>query len=77
MRVVVKTVGRPKTGGERLLAARVAKGWTVRELGRRAKVAPATISRYERGVGDATFSIVVRLAEAVGVSLDYLAKGKR
>jgi len=65
------------TVGERLLWCRTRMGWTTREVLRRTGVSASTVSRAERGIGDPTFSGAVKLARAYGVSLDWLATGRK
>lgn len=62
------------TIGERLKALRQKKGWSQRELARRAGVRHATLAELETGVRTETRTdIARRLAKALGVTLDYLA----
>jgi transcriptional regulator with XRE-family HTH domain len=62
--------------GDRLRVQREGRGWTVRALAKRARVDHATIVRLESG---ATFRVMLdtagKLAQALGVSLDYLYDG--
>jgi transcriptional regulator with XRE-family HTH domain len=50
-----------------------AKGWAISELARRADVPQASASQYVNGKRTPPFDAVVRLARALGVSLDVLA----
>jgi transcriptional regulator with XRE-family HTH domain len=62
------------TIGERLKALRQKKGWSQRELARRAGVRHATLVELETGVRTETRTdIARRLAKALGVTLDSLA----
>ena len=66
----------PEDFGKRLRRIRRAQDLTQQELGKKADIHYTTISRLE--AGDATqiyADTVVRLAEALGVSLDMLVRG--
>lgn len=57
--------------GEIIGIARECKGWTLRDLERETGISNAVISQIETGkVKDPGFSTVVRLVEALGVSMD-------
>ena len=59
--------------GERLRTERQKKGWSQRELARRARVRHATIVEIETGARTETRTdIARRLAIALGVTVDYL-----
>lgn len=60
---------------ERLRASRIARGLGLRELARLAGVAPATLSRAERGVGSMRAEHVVAVADVLMESTDYLLTG--
>ena len=58
---------------DRVKALREAKGMTQRRLAELAKVTPATISRLESGkIADLKSSALIGIADALGISLDYL-----
>lgn len=59
--------------GRQLVAQRQAHGLTQARLAELAGVHRTTISRIERGSWQATFDTMVRLAKALGVSLDVFA----
>jgi len=60
--------------GELIAVARECKGWTLRDLERETGVSNALISQIETGkVKDPGFSTVVRLVEALGVSIERAA----
>lgn len=62
------------TLGQTLAVAREVKGLTLRDLERETGVSNALISQIETGkVKDPGFSTVVRLARALGLSLDRCA----
>jgi len=61
------------TIGARLRRERKKRGWTVRELARRAAVSPGTVSKLEGGTRlSPSMELGKRLAMALGVTLDYL-----
>ena len=63
-----------RTIGHRVRRERVKRGWSVRELARRAQVSPGAVSKLEGGSRVApSLELGKRLAKALGVTLDYLA----
>jgi len=65
----------PDTVGARVRALRKQRGWLQRELAKRARVAPPTISALECGRLDGAriaVDIAGRLAKTLGVTLDAL-----
>jgi Zn-dependent peptidase ImmA (M78 family)/DNA-binding XRE family transcriptional regulator len=60
------------TLGERLKMARAMSGFALREVAQKAGVSHTAISKYERGLDVPSSSVLLRLAEALGVKLDYL-----
>lgn len=64
--------------GDLIGTARECKGWTLRELEKVSGVSNALISQIETGkVRDPGFATVVRLVDALGVTLDRAAKAER
>ena len=61
---------------KRLVMARESKGWTQTELARRAKLAPATVSRIEAGKIYPGGNTVKALARALRVSVGWLLEEK-
>jgi XRE family transcriptional regulator of biofilm formation len=60
--------------GHRVRRERVRRGWSVRELARRAAVSPGAVSKLEGGSRvSPSLELGKRLAKALGVTLDYLA----
>jgi transcriptional regulator with XRE-family HTH domain len=57
---------------ERLLLARRRCGMSQAALGAKAKLFKTDISKYERGQSLPTLPRLVRLADALGISTDYL-----
>jgi len=61
------------TIGARVRHEREKRGWTVRELARRAAVSPGAVSKLEGGARlSPSLDLGKRLAKALGVTLDYL-----
>ncbi len=60
------------TLGERLKMARAMSGFSLRELAERAGVSHMAVSKYERGLDVPSSAVLLRLAEALSVKLDYL-----
>lgn len=58
---------------ERLRRARWSKGWTIAKLADLAGVHGSTITAYERGQSGPGMYNATLLADALGVSLDWLA----
>lgn len=66
------------TLAELISIARELKGWTLRDLEKASGVSNPLISQIETGkVRDPGFSTVIRLVDALGLSLDRAAKAER
>jgi transcriptional regulator with XRE-family HTH domain len=64
--------------GELVAVARECKGWTLRDLEKASGVSKALISQIETGkIKDPGFTTVVRLVDALGVTLDRAATAER
>ena len=61
---------------ERLKGRRVRIGLTQRDFAQKAKIAPGTLSAYERGHKTPTVEVALRIADGLGVSLEWLC-GRR
>lgn len=61
--------------GKHLLAARQLRGWTQKQLGRSAKIDPATVNRIEQALRLPTLPQLIRLAAALRVSLQWFLTG--
>jgi transcriptional regulator with XRE-family HTH domain len=55
--------------GSRIRALRKAKGWTQEELGKHADTSYKFLGEIERGVQNPSFSILVKISNALGVPL--------
>lgn len=60
----------------RIKAVRLSRGLKQSELDERANLSKAATTKIERGLREATASELVRIAKALGVTLDTLATGK-
>lgn len=58
--------------GNRLLDARKRKGWTQKETAEAASIHPASYSAYETNQKIPPADILKRIADALGVSMDFL-----
>jgi transcriptional regulator with XRE-family HTH domain len=58
--------------GHRLLSLRKQRGWSQPELGKKVGTSGAIIGRYERGEITPSIEVAKKLADAFGVTLDYL-----
>ena len=56
----------------RIRDARLAKGLTMKELGKRVGCTEAAISNYELGKRQANYELMLKMAEALDVSVSYL-----
>lgn len=66
----------PPTLGRRIADCRERRGWTQKTLAERAGLSPTFLSEVENGHRTPGADALLRLAEAVGASLDYLMKGE-
>jgi Zn-dependent peptidase ImmA (M78 family)/DNA-binding XRE family transcriptional regulator len=64
------------TLGERLKMARALSGLSLREVAAKAQVSPMAISKYERDLDVPSSTVLLRLAHALGVKLEYLFRSK-
>ena len=62
--------------GCRIAEQRQARGWKIRELGRRAGIEPTRLSRLERGVGQLRIEELVGLCHALGVGYGEMLFGE-
>ena len=66
-----------KDFGNRLLSLRKEQGWSQPELGKKIGTSGAIIGRYERGEITPSIEVAKKLADAFGVTLDYLIDDKK
>ncbi len=60
----------------RIKQLRDAKKWSQGQLAQKMGIEYQRISKYERGVIFPTVDVMIKLSEALGVSLDFLIKGE-
>ena len=65
-----------KVFGHRLLNLRKERGWSQPELGKEIGTSGAIIGRYERGEITPSIEVAKKLADAFGVTLDFLVGDK-
>ncbi len=73
---VGKMLGMTSTIGDRIRAAREAKGWNKAELARKLKVKPPSVTQLESGDSGAPSSETLMAMRDVGISPDYIMRGK-
>ena len=61
--------------GDRITQARKHLKWSQSELGQKVGVSREIIGRYERSEVSPSIEVAIKIAEALNVSLDYLAGG--
>ncbi len=61
-----------KAFGNRLLSRRKERGWSQSETGKQVGTSGAIIGRYERGEITPSIEVATKLADAFGVTLDFL-----
>lgn len=59
--------------GERVKRLRMERGWSQAQLAQRLDVHPKQVSGWERGAHVPSTEVLIRIADVLGVSLDYLA----
>lgn len=62
----------PRTLGALIRRARLARGWSTRDLEAASGVANPNISRIENGLQDPSFALLQRLARGLGVPVSRL-----
>jgi transcriptional regulator with XRE-family HTH domain len=61
--------------GEKIRAARAAKGWKQKHLAAQVDVEPITVSRWERGATRPDLDVIAQVAEATGKPVSYFLGG--
>ncbi len=74
--LVMNMTSEEKEFGNRLLALRKGRSWSQPELGKQVGTSGAIIGRYERGEITPSIEVARKLADAFGVTLDYLIDDK-
>lgn len=62
--------------GRRIAELRERRGWTQRKLADEAKITPTFLSEIENGKRNIGSDVLLRIADALHASLDYLAAGQ-
>ena len=65
------------TPGDRIKALREEHGWTQEVLAEKAQMSKGFLSDLENNKRNVSASYALRIADALGVSLDYLLRGER
>jgi transcriptional regulator with XRE-family HTH domain len=61
--------------GDKIRAARAAKGWKQKHLAAQVDVEPITVSRWERGATTPDLDVLNQVAEATGKPVSYFVGG--
>lgn len=61
--------------GEKIRAARAAKGWKQKHLAAQVEVEPITVSRWERGATTPDLEVLNQVADATGKPVSYFVGG--
>ncbi|WP_240515904.1 helix-turn-helix domain-containing protein [Bacillus atrophaeus] len=70
--VLTKKVVKTMSIGDRIIILRERKGWSQRELARRIDINYAVMNRIEKGTRSITDSEIIKLAEVLDTTTDYL-----
>ena len=62
--------------GIRIAILRLSKGWSQAELARRIGVSASAVGMYEQGRREPSLGLLVRLAQELSVTTDYLLMGE-
>ena len=63
--------------GIRIAILRITKGWSQAELARRIGVSASAVGMYEQGRREPSLGLLVRLAQELGTTTDYLLMGEK
>jgi transcriptional regulator with XRE-family HTH domain len=74
--LVTTMAAEDKAFGNRLLSLRKERGWSQPELSKKVGTSGAIIGRYERGEITPSIEVAKKLADAFGVTLDFLVGDK-
>ena len=62
--------------GQRITSLREDRGWTQKELADRAGISSAFVSDVENDKRNPSTDVLLRIAEALGASMDFIATGR-
>ena len=62
--------------GIRIVILRISKGWSQAELAQRIGVSASAVGMYEQGRREPSLGLLVRLAQELGATTDYLLTGE-
>lgn len=62
--------------GMRIAILRISKGWSQAELARQIGVSASAVGMYEQGRREPSLSLLVRMAQELGVTTDFLLMGE-
>lgn len=62
--------------GIRIAILRISKGWSQAELAQRIGVSASAVGMYEQGHREPSLGLLVRLAQELGATTDYLLMGE-
>lgn len=68
--------GDPGTLGKRVAQLRERRGWTQRHLANKARLSPTFVSEIENDKRNISSEVLLKLADALATSLDYLLRGE-
>ena len=74
--MVMSTESQDGEFAKRLFTLRKQRGWSQPALGEKIGTSGAIVGRYERGEMTPTIGVALKLADALGVTLDYLVADK-
>lgn len=66
----------PPTPGKRIAALREQRGWTQKTLANAAGISITFLSEVENDKRSMSSDVLLRIADALGASLDYIVKGE-
>lgn len=64
------------TVGERIMEIRQSLGYTQTQLAKKAGISRQVLCKYEKDIADPKLFNATCLADALGISIDYLARGE-
>lgn len=73
---MVNTAGEPATLGGRIALLREERSWTQKVLAQNAGISVAFLSEIENDKRNPSTEVLLRIADALGASLDYLVTGR-